>query len=36
MSLEGYCHEEVEVVPHLELIVTFGKSLEGVLHELCT
>jgi hypothetical protein len=30
MSLEGDCHE-VEVKSNLELLVTFGRSLEGVL-----
>ncbi len=34
-SLEGDCHE-VEVAPNLELLVTFGMSLKGVCHELCT
>jgi hypothetical protein len=29
MSLKGDCHE-VEVTPNLELLVTFGMSLEGV------
>jgi hypothetical protein len=33
MSLEGDCHE-VEVTPILELLATFGMSLEGVCHEL--
>jgi hypothetical protein len=33
MSLEGDCHE-FEVTPNLELLVTFGMSLEGVSHEL--
>jgi hypothetical protein len=33
MSLEGDCHE-VEITPNLELLVTFGLSLEGVGHEL--
>ena len=33
MSLEGDCYE-VEVTPNLELLVTFGMSLEGVCHEL--
>jgi hypothetical protein len=32
MSLEGDCHE-VEVMPNLKLLVTFGMSLEGVCHE---
>jgi hypothetical protein len=32
-SLEEDCHE-VEVAPNLELLVTFGMSLEGVSHEL--
>jgi hypothetical protein len=32
MSLEGDCHE-VEVTPNLELLVTFGMSLEGVCLE---
>jgi hypothetical protein len=32
MSLKGDCHE-VEVTLHLELLVTFGMSLEGVCHE---
>jgi hypothetical protein len=35
MSLEGDCHE-VEVTPDLELLVSFGMSLEGVCHELCS
>jgi hypothetical protein len=35
MSLERDCHE-VEVTPNLELLVTFGMSLEGVCHELYT
>jgi hypothetical protein len=35
MSLEGDCHE-VEVTPSLELLVTFGMSLEGVWHERYT
>jgi hypothetical protein len=34
MSLEGDCHE-VETTPNLELLVTFGISLEGVCRELC-
>jgi hypothetical protein len=34
-SLEGDFHE-VEVTPNLELLVTFGMSLEGVCHELYT
>jgi hypothetical protein len=33
MSLEVDCHE-VEVASYLELLVTFGMSLEGVFHEL--
>jgi hypothetical protein len=33
MSLEGDCLE-VEVTPNLELLVTFGMSLEGVCHEV--
>jgi hypothetical protein len=33
LSLEGECHE-VEVTPNLELLVTFGLSLERVCHEL--
>jgi hypothetical protein len=33
MSLEGDCHK-VEVTHNLEILVTFGKSLEGVCHEL--
>jgi hypothetical protein len=33
MSLEGDCRE-LEVTPNLELLVTFGMSLEGVFHEL--
>jgi hypothetical protein len=32
MSMEADCHE-VEVTPNLELLVTFGMSLEGVWHE---
>jgi hypothetical protein len=35
MSLEGDCHEG-EVTPILELLVTFGMSLEGFYHELYT
>jgi hypothetical protein len=35
ISLEGDCHE-VEVTPNLELLVTFGMSLEGVYNELYT
>jgi hypothetical protein len=35
MSLEGDC-QKVEVTPNLELLVTFGRSLEGVCHELYT
>jgi hypothetical protein len=35
MSLEEHSHE-VEVTPNLELLVTFGMSLEGVCHELYT
>ncbi len=35
MSLEGDCHE-VEVTPNLEFLVSFGKSLEGVCHQLYT
>jgi hypothetical protein len=35
MSFEGDCRE-VEVTPNLELLVTFGMSLEGVCHELFT
>jgi hypothetical protein len=35
MSLEGDSHE-VEVTHNLELLVTFGISLEGVCHELYT
>jgi hypothetical protein len=35
MSLEEDCHE-VEVTPILELLVTFGVSLEGVCHEFYT
>jgi hypothetical protein len=31
MSLEGDFHE-VEVTPNLELLVTFGMSLEEVCH----
>ncbi len=33
MSLEGDCHQ-VEVTPTLELLVTFGMSLEEVCHKL--
>jgi hypothetical protein len=33
MSLEEDCYE-VEVTPNLELMVTFGMSLEEVCHEL--
>ncbi len=35
MGLEGDCHE-VEVTPNLELLVTFGMSLERVCNELYT
>jgi hypothetical protein len=35
MSLEEDC-QEVEVTLNLELLVTFGMSLEGVCHELYT
>ncbi len=35
MSLEGGYYE-VEVTPNLELLVTFGMSLEEVCHELYT
>jgi hypothetical protein len=35
MSLEGDCNE-VEITPNLELLVTFGMSLERVCHELYT
>jgi hypothetical protein len=35
MSLEGDCRE-VEVPPNLELLVTFGMSVEGVCHKLYT
>jgi hypothetical protein len=35
MSLEGDCHE-VEVTPILELLVTFGISLEQVCHDFTT
>jgi hypothetical protein len=35
MSLEGDCHV-VEVTPNLELLVSFGMSLEGVYHEVHT
>ncbi len=35
MSFEGDCHEVV-VTPNLELLATFGVSLEGVCHELYT
>jgi hypothetical protein len=34
-TLEGDCHE-VEVTSYLELLVTFGMSLQGVCHELFT
>jgi hypothetical protein len=33
MTLEEVCHE-FAVTPNLELLVTFGMSLEGVCHEL--
>jgi hypothetical protein len=33
--LDGDCHE-AKVNPNLELLVTFGMSLEGVCHELYT
>jgi hypothetical protein len=35
MSLVGDCHE-LEVAPNLELLVTFGMSLEEVCHEVYT
>jgi hypothetical protein len=35
MSLGEDCHE-LEVTPNLELLVTFGMSLEAVCHELYT
>jgi hypothetical protein len=35
MRLEGDC-QEVEINPNLELLVTFGMSLEGVGHEIYT
>jgi hypothetical protein len=35
MNLERDCRE-VEVTPNLELLVTFGMSLEGVCYELYT
>jgi hypothetical protein len=35
MSLEGDCHE-VKATPYLELLATFGMSLEGVCDELYT
>ena len=35
MRLEGDCHD-LEVTPNLELLVTFGRSLEGVCNELDT
>ena len=35
MSLEGDCHK-LEVTPNLELLVTFGMSLEGVCHNFTT
>ena len=35
MSLEGDCYES-EVTPNLELLVTFGMSLERVCHDLYT
>ncbi len=35
MSLEGDCYE-VEVTPNLELLVTFGMSLDRVCNELYT
>ncbi len=35
MSLEEDC-PELEVTPNLELLVTFGLSLEGVCYELYT
>jgi hypothetical protein len=34
-SLEVDCHE-VEVKPNLELLATFGMSLQRVCHNLCT
>jgi hypothetical protein len=33
MSLVGDCHK-VEITSNLELLVTFGASLEGVCREL--
>ena len=35
MNLEGDCHE-VEVTSNLELLVTYGMSLEGGCHDLYT
>jgi hypothetical protein len=35
MILEGGCHE-VEVTLNLELLITFGMTLEGVCHEFLT
>jgi hypothetical protein len=35
VSLEGG-HHDLEVAPNLELLMTFGMSLEGVCHELRT
>jgi hypothetical protein len=35
MSLEGDCNG-VELTPNFELLVTFGMSLKGVCHEVCT
>jgi hypothetical protein len=35
MHLKGDCYE-VGVTPNLELLVTFGMSLEGVCHKLYT
>jgi hypothetical protein len=35
VNFEGDCHG-VEVTPNLELLVTFGMSLEGICNELYT
>jgi hypothetical protein len=32
-SFEGDSHE-IEITPNLELLITFGMSLEGICHEL--
>jgi hypothetical protein len=36
LSLERDCQELIEVTLNLELLITFGMSMEGVCHELYT